>query len=84
MTLIGSTLYGMTLVGGADSHGNIFSINTDGSGYQNLFCFNGANGAYPYGDLTLDGSTLYGMTVGEVRTAASAPPLRRYRSIHHR
>ena len=62
LTLIGSTLYGMTWSGGASGKGNIFSVKTDGSGFQNLFSFNGADGANPNGDLTLIGSTLYGMT----------------------
>jgi uncharacterized repeat protein (TIGR03803 family) len=62
LTLDGSTLYGMTQNGGSSGHGNIFSINTDGTGFQNLLSFNGANGANPYGSLTLSGSTLYGMT----------------------
>ena len=47
LTLIGSTLYGMTAIGGANSNGNIFSINTDGSGFKNLLSFTGTGGAYP-------------------------------------
>ena len=43
-------------------YGNIFSINTDGRGYQNLLSFSGSNGQYPRGSLTVSGSTLYGMT----------------------
>ena len=62
LTLSGSTLYGMTLSGGANGNGTIFSINTDGSGFQNLFSFSGTNGDNPHGSLTLSGSTLYGMT----------------------
>ena len=62
LTLIGSRLYGMTDFGGANGDGNIFSINTDGSGFQNLFSFNDANGLWPLGGLTQIGSTLYGMT----------------------
>ncbi len=63
LTLSGSTLYGMTALGGADGAGTIFKINTDGAGYQVLYSFNGGSeGGSPYGDLTLSGSTLYGMT----------------------
>ncbi len=66
LTLSGSTLYGMTEYGGGSHSGNIFSINTNGTGLKNLFSFNanGTNGAYPYGSLTLSGSTLYGTTQG--------------------
>ena len=66
LTLSGSTFYGMTWQGGANGDGNIFSVNTDGSGFQNLLSFTGTGGAYPgmypHGSLTLSGSTLYGMT----------------------
>jgi uncharacterized repeat protein (TIGR03803 family) len=45
--------------------GTIFQIGTDGTGYAVLHSFaGGANdGSRPQGDLTLIGSTLYGMTV---------------------
>jgi uncharacterized repeat protein (TIGR03803 family) len=64
LTLVGSTLYGTTYGGGANRDGTIFSINTDGTGFQTLVTFNGTNGAHPYGSLTQVGSTLYGMTYG--------------------
>ena len=67
----GTTLYGMTMVGGANAssdgdYGNIFSVGIDGSGYKSLYSFTGGtlNGAYPIGSLTISGSTLYGMTMG--------------------
>ena len=63
LTLSGSILYGITSEGGSAGYGNIFSINTTGSGFQNLLSFSGANGALPNGNLTLSGSTLYGMTL---------------------
>ena len=44
--------------------GNLFSINTDGSGFNNVHSFSGGDGDVPYGSLTLIGSTLYGMTSG--------------------
>ena len=65
LTLSGTTLYGMTQGGGIGDSGMIFSIGTNGSGFQNLVSFTGL-GAYPgrdpKGSLTLSGTTLYGMT----------------------
>ena len=66
LTLAGTTLYGMTTLGGAANQGVIFRVNTDSSGYTNLHEFaGGANdGAAPYsGSLTLSGTNLYGMTL---------------------
>ena len=64
LTLSGSTLYGMTNIGGTSGPGVIFKVNTDGTGFTLLHRFTTAatNGAYPYGSLKLSGSTLYGMT----------------------
>ena len=64
LILSGSTLYGMTRLGGNGNHGTIFKIETDGSGFALLHLFAGgaADGAGPYGSLILSGSTLYGMT----------------------
>jgi uncharacterized repeat protein (TIGR03803 family) len=64
MTLLGNTLYGVTDSGGTDDWGTIFSIDTDGSNYQILYSFEGGpgDGAYPFGELTVDGNTLYGTT----------------------
>ncbi len=64
LTLAGTTLYGMTSGGGAYGAGTIFQINSDGTGYQVLYSFGGVanDGVYPYGSLTLSGTTLYGMT----------------------
>ena len=65
VTLSGSVLYGMTAYGGTHNDGNIFKINTDGTGYMDLFDFNGGhNITRPYGTLFLSGSYLYGMTRG--------------------
>ncbi len=62
LTLSGSTLYGMTNSAGADGVGTVFSVGTDGSGFTVLYTFTGAaDGANPNGNLTLSGSTLYGM-----------------------
>ena len=59
----GSTLYGMTYNGGANNKGTIFSIPVGGGTPTTLFNFDGTNGAYPCGSVTLspDGSTLYGI-----------------------
>jgi uncharacterized repeat protein (TIGR03803 family) len=58
----GSTVYGMTLLGGTNKFGTLFAVNTDGTGYRNLVSFSGTDGALPAGNLLLSGSTLYGMT----------------------
>ncbi len=64
LALSESTLYGMTSVGGASNRGVVFQMNTDGTGYTNVYSFAGypTDGASPWGSLTLSGSTLYGMT----------------------
>jgi uncharacterized repeat protein (TIGR03803 family) len=61
----GSKIYGVTAQGNPSSHGNIFSMNIDGSGYQILHQLaGGSEGAFPeaHAGLTLVGSTLYGTT----------------------
>jgi uncharacterized repeat protein (TIGR03803 family) len=59
----GGRLYGMTEQGiGATAGGNVFSVDTGGGGYQDLLNFNGTNGEYPEGSLTLSGNVIYGMT----------------------
>jgi uncharacterized repeat protein (TIGR03803 family) len=64
LLLVGSTLYGMTSVGGTSNLGTVFQIGTDGTGYNVLHSFTGApaDGNDPQGSLTLLSSTLYGMT----------------------
>jgi uncharacterized repeat protein (TIGR03803 family) len=70
LALDGTTLYGMTSEDYAKGYGNIFSVGANGTGYQNLVSFSGSGGAaigsLPYGNLTLAGTTIYGMTSGEV------------------
>src|SRR5580704_1914601 len=65
LTLIGTTLYGMTLSGGSGD-GTIFSVGADGTNFQSLVSFQGGSGTpsgiNPYGSLTLSGTRLYGMT----------------------
>ncbi len=64
LTLAGNALYGMTSRGGANGNGTIFSIDTSGSMYNDLCDFDvfGNLGMYPYGSLTLQGNSLFGMT----------------------
>ncbi|HXC03713.1 MAG TPA: choice-of-anchor tandem repeat GloVer-containing protein, partial [Bacteroidia bacterium] len=58
----GTYLYGMTELGGALNIGTVFKLLPDGSGYTDLFDFNGGNGREPMGGLISDGTYLYGMT----------------------
>jgi uncharacterized repeat protein (TIGR03803 family) len=60
----GSTLYGTTQLGGAGGDGTVFSIPVGGGTPTALVSFNGGNGEWSLGDLTLsaDGSTFYGTT----------------------
>lgn len=64
--LIGNTLYGMSYgtsyADGPNDYGSIFSINTDGTNFTVLHHFTGSDGAYPVGDLIVNGSSLYGIT----------------------
>ena len=66
LTLSGSKLYGMTIQGGTASNGVVFSMNTNGSGFNLLHSFtvSASDGRGPWGSLTLSGSKLYGMTEG--------------------
>jgi uncharacterized repeat protein (TIGR03803 family) len=63
LTLVGSTILGTTWAGGLNNAGTVFSINTDGTGYQLLHAFSGgANGSHPQFGVTAAGSVLYGST----------------------
>ena len=44
LALVGSTFYGTTGYGGTYGDGNIYRINADGAGFQNLLSFTGTNG----------------------------------------
>jgi uncharacterized repeat protein (TIGR03803 family) len=60
LVLSGSRLYGTTSQGGTGGGGTVFAINTDGTGFTNLYNFQyGNDGGSPNG-LILSGSTLYG------------------------
>ena len=57
----GSVLYGTTQSGGSYGMGTVFRLNTDGSGFTNLYNFtNGLDGGAPTAGLVLSGNTLYG------------------------
>jgi uncharacterized repeat protein (TIGR03803 family) len=68
LVLAGGTLYGATSNYGATTNGvlsgrgNIFKVNTDGSGFSVLKSFTGSEGANPQASLILAGSALYGTT----------------------
>jgi len=73
LILLGNTLYGTTsgggLVGVPESSGNVFALNTDGTGFTNLYDFTdlsccpdiNTDGADPRG-LIVSGNILYGTT----------------------
>lgn len=64
MVVIGTNLFGTTVFGGTgpvSGNGTIFRVNTDGTGFTNLYYFNGTNAANPYTGLVFSGSNLYGM-----------------------
>ncbi|MGH7952388.1 MAG: choice-of-anchor tandem repeat GloVer-containing protein [Limisphaerales bacterium] len=58
LLLSGNTLYGTTSAGGTLGSGTVFAINTDGTGFTNLYNF--TNGGRWISTLILSGNTLYG------------------------
>ena len=63
LVISGNTLYGTALGGGTTGNGTIFAVNTDGSGFTNLYSFKGgSDGSEPQAGLTLSGGVLYGTT----------------------
>jgi uncharacterized repeat protein (TIGR03803 family) len=65
LTLSGNTLYGTTSWGGTGGQGTLFALNTDGTGFTNLYNFTGGDdGAQPNSRLLLSGNTLYGTAGG--------------------
>ncbi len=65
LTLDGGRLYGATVLGGTTLFGGlIFTVGTDGSGFDVLYECDGlveGNGSMPVGSMLLDEGTLYGM-----------------------
>jgi uncharacterized repeat protein (TIGR03803 family) len=61
LILSGSTLYGTMSRGGVSNNGAVFAVNTDGTGFTNLYNFtNGSDGSAPKPGLVLAGNKLYG------------------------
>jgi uncharacterized repeat protein (TIGR03803 family) len=61
LILSGNTLYGTAQEGGSSYCGTVFAINTDGTGFTNLWNFtDGSDGANPFARLILSSNTLYG------------------------
>jgi uncharacterized repeat protein (TIGR03803 family) len=65
LVLSGSTLFGMTSGVGGSWCGNLFEINTDGSGFSNpkVFASGSGDGSDLYGGAALSGKTLFGTAV---------------------
>jgi uncharacterized repeat protein (TIGR03803 family) len=65
LVVSGNTLYGTASSGGTNGFGTIFAINTNGTGFTNIYYFTGSgDGADPAGDLAISGNILYGTTEG--------------------
>lgn len=63
----GSIFYGSAQEGGEYGYGTVFRVNIDGTGFTNLYSFNGlSNGEEPAG-LILSGSTLFGVSTGNYK-----------------
>ena len=69
LILSGNRLYGTAQWGGTSGNGTVFAINTNGTGFTNLYSFTAldvatgttnSDGANPQAGLILSGSTLYG------------------------
>jgi hypothetical protein len=67
LVLSGNTIYGTCQNDGAsDARGNVFKVNTDGTGFAKLHVFSSSYGApnpdggLPLGGLVMSGNTLYG------------------------
>jgi uncharacterized repeat protein (TIGR03803 family) len=67
----GNLLYGTAQQGGSSGYGAVFAVNTDGTGFTNLYSFTAdsgfpsytnRDGGFPMANLVLAGSTLYGTT----------------------
>jgi uncharacterized repeat protein (TIGR03803 family) len=69
----GEAIYGTAYLGGSGGQGTIFKINSDGTGFTNLYDFpptlgpypaTNSSGANPRTDLLLNGNKLYGTATG--------------------
>src|SRR5665213_818404 len=72
LLLSGNTLYGTAAGGGSSGNGTVFAVQTNGTGFTNLYSFTAtsggystnSDGAYPRAGLILSGNTLYGTAEG--------------------
>lgn len=62
LNIIGTTLYGTTRRGGINNSGMLFKINTDGTGFKNLYSFTKENGWDVTSTMVQNGSSFYGAT----------------------
>jgi uncharacterized repeat protein (TIGR03803 family) len=63
LIIAGRTLYGTTVNGGLHGYGTVYGVNTDGTGFTNLYNFTGgSDGANPCGTLYYVSNCLYGTT----------------------
>lgn len=60
LTISGYKMYGMTVGGGTNGYGCVFSIDTNGNAYKQMYAFV-SGGGEPHGSLTLSHNKLYGM-----------------------
>jgi uncharacterized repeat protein (TIGR03803 family) len=64
---IPTTVYGVTSNGGSSNYGVVFKVNTDGTGFADLYDFTGgSDGKYPSTGLLIYGNTLYGTTTNSL------------------
>ncbi len=62
LILSGNTLFGESDQGGTSGLGTVFALNTNGTGFTNLYSFTGgSDGAEPLGGLILSHNRLYGV-----------------------
>jgi uncharacterized repeat protein (TIGR03803 family) len=65
LALSAGNIYGTTSSGGAFGNGTLWEIANGSNTIRTLLSFNGSNGAYPFGAVTVGlGGTLYGTTDG--------------------
>jgi len=72
LILSGNVLYGTAHGGGTSGNGTVFALNTDGTGFTNLYSFTAtsgsplanADGAGPWAGLIVSGNTLFGVAAG--------------------
>jgi uncharacterized repeat protein (TIGR03803 family) len=64
---ISTVVYGTTSSGGSHGYGTVFRVNTDATGFTNLYEFTGSSdGGSPQAGLLIDGNTLYGTTTNSI------------------